>query len=132
MIKKVDHLGVAVKSIEDALGLYRDALGLHVEKVQEQPSDGVKVCFLPVGDSEIELLEPLSDEGPLAKFLENKGEGIHHICLEVDDIDRELKDLEAKGVQLIDKVSRPGAVGKVAFLHPRSTKGVLLELVQKD
>ncbi|MEE8472804.1 MAG: methylmalonyl-CoA epimerase [Dehalococcoidia bacterium] len=132
MIKKVDHLGVAVKSIEEALGLYRDALGLHVEKVQEQPSDGVKVCFLPVGDSEIELLEPLSDEGPLAKFLENKGEGIHHICLEVDDIDRELKDLEAKGVQLIDKVSRPGAVGKVAFLHPRSTKGVLLELVQKD
>jgi lactoylglutathione lyase/methylmalonyl-CoA/ethylmalonyl-CoA epimerase len=132
MIKKVDHLGVAVKSIKDALALYRDALGLHVEKVQEQPSDGVKVCFLPVGDSEIELLEPLSGDGPLAKFLENKGEGIHHICLEVDDIDRELQNLEAKGIQLIDKVSRPGAVGKVAFLHPRSTKGVLLELVQKD
>ncbi len=132
MIKKVDHLGVAVKNIDEALGLYRDALGLNVEKVQEQPSDGVKVCFLPVGDSEIELLEPLSGEGPLAKFLESRGEGVHHICLEVDDIDRELNNLAEKGVQLIDKQSRPGAVGRVAFLHPRSTKGVLLELVQKD
>jgi lactoylglutathione lyase/methylmalonyl-CoA/ethylmalonyl-CoA epimerase len=131
MIKKVDHIGVAVKSIDEALKIYRDALGLHVDKVQEQPSDAVKIAFIPVGDSEVELLEPLGPEGPMSKFLESRGEGIHHICLEVDDIDRELANLAEKGVQLIDRQSRQGAVGRVAFIHPRSTRGVLLELVQK-
>ncbi|MFH1487008.1 MAG: methylmalonyl-CoA epimerase [Chloroflexota bacterium] len=131
MIKRVDHISIAVKNIEEQLPLYRDMLGLKPGKVETIADQGVKAVMIPIGDSEIELIEPLNPEGGVAKFLESRGEGIHHICLEVDDVDKELKSLADKGVSLIDKVGRPGLAGKVGFLHPKSTKGVLIELAQK-
>jgi methylmalonyl-CoA/ethylmalonyl-CoA epimerase len=132
MIKKVDHIAIAVKNLDTALELYRNLLDIRPSKIETIPQQGVKAALLPVGDdSEIELLEPINPQSGIAKFLENRGEGIHHICLEVEDVDSELSRLEQKGVQLIDKQGRPGLSGKVGFLHPKSTGGVLIELVQK-
>jgi methylmalonyl-CoA epimerase len=120
-----------VCSIEEALETYEKALGLELADVKETPEDAVKVAFLPVGESEIELVEPLANNSGVAKFLEKQGEGLHHICLEVDDIKAALQDLATKGVQLIDEQPRQGAHGRVAFLHPKSTHGVLIELIEK-
>ncbi|MGA9348849.1 MAG: methylmalonyl-CoA epimerase [Anaerolineae bacterium] len=131
MIKKIDHIGVVVHSIEEALQVYEEALGLELNDVKEVPEQAVKVAFLPVGDSEIELVEPLTSDSGVAKFLEKRGEGIHHICFEVDDIEAALQDLAAKGVRLIDEQPRQGAHGRVAFLHPKSAHGVLIELIEK-
>ncbi|MCL5959691.1 MAG: methylmalonyl-CoA epimerase [Chloroflexi bacterium] len=131
MIKKVDHIGVAVKSISEALSIYTDALKLGPVHEKVVPEFGVKVAFLPVGDTEIELLEPLDDSSSVAKFIEKRGEGIHHICLETDDIEAELKNLMEKGVDLLDKAPRQGAVARVAFVHPKSARGVLLELSER-
>ena len=132
MVKKIDHIAIAVKNIDQAIQLYTDLFGIKPNKIQEIPRQGVKAALLPVGDgSEIELLEPIDPTGGIAKFIETRGEGIHHICLEVDDVDTELSRLADKGIQLIDKKGRPGLAGKVAFLHPKSTKGVLIELAQK-
>ncbi len=132
MIKKVAHIAIAVKNIDDALELYKNLFDIRPSKIETIPQQGVKAALLHIGDgSEIELLEPIDTQSGIAKFLEHRGEGIHHICLEVGDVDDELSRLEQKGVQLIDKQGRPGLSGKVGFLHPKSTKGVLIELEQK-
>jgi methylmalonyl-CoA/ethylmalonyl-CoA epimerase len=130
MIKRIHHVSVAVRNLEEALKLYEGLFGLRPEKIETLPEQGVKAALLPVWGSEIELIQPLDPNSGVGRFLESRGEGVHHICLEVDDVDRELGELEKKGVQLIDKKGRWGLVGKVAFLHPRSTRGMLIELVQ--
>jgi methylmalonyl-CoA/ethylmalonyl-CoA epimerase len=132
MIKQVHHVGIAVKSLDEGIAVYQNALGLSVSKVTESEKDGVKIAFMPVGESLVELLEPTSPSTGVARFLESRGEGIHHIAVEVDDIEAHLRQLEAAGAALIDKTPRRGAEGLVAFVHPRSMKGVLLELVQKE
>jgi methylmalonyl-CoA epimerase len=128
---KLDHLGIATKSLDEALSFWVDSLGLenvHSETVEDQK---VRVAMLPVGESRIELLEPTSDDSPISKFLEKRGPGIHHIAIEVDDIEASLKQLKDKGARLIDESPRIGAENcLVAFVHPSSTGGVLLELVQ--
>ncbi len=130
MIKKVDHIAIVVKNIEVAARVYTEALGIPLTHIQEQVDDAVRVGFLPVGDSEIELVEPTSAETGVARFLERRGEALHHICLEVDDLDQVLASLKERGVELIDQQPRQGAVGRVAFLHPRATNGILIELNQ--
>lgn len=130
---KINHLGIATRSIDEALEFWADALGLenvHTETVEDQK---VRIAMLPIGESRIELLEPTSDDSPISKFLEKRGGGIHHIAVEVDDIEAALAKLKAKGVRLIDESPRIGAENcLVAFVHPRSTNGVLLELVQTN
>jgi methylmalonyl-CoA epimerase len=130
VIQKIHHLAIAVKNLEEALRFYRDTLGLPVHKQATREDQGVKAALLTIGGSEIELLEPLGLDTPVGRFLERRGEGIHHICLQTDDIDNELAELKAKGVELIDQEPRQGLAGRICFLHPRSTKGVLLELAQ--
>ena len=128
---KINHLGIATKGIDEALKFWSDALGLenvHTEIVEDQK---VRVAMLPIGESRVELLEPTSDDSPISKFLEKRGPGIHHIAVEVDDIEASLAQLKAKGMRLIDEIPRVGAEGcLVAFVHPAATNGVLLELVQ--
>jgi methylmalonyl-CoA/ethylmalonyl-CoA epimerase len=132
MIKKIDHIAIAVKNLDEALQLYDNLFGVKPSKIETIPQQGVKAALLPMGKgSEIELLEPIDPQSGVAKFIESRGEGMHHICLEVDNVDAELGSLAIKGVQLIDKQGRPGLAGKVGFLHPKSTKGVLIELAQK-
>ena len=132
MIKKVNHMAIAVNNLDEALELYNKLFGLKPEKVEIMTDQRVKAAILPVGEgSEIELIQPIDSDSGVAKFLEKRGEGIHHIAIEVDDIDRELKTLAEKGVDLIDKQARTGLAGRVAFLHPKATRGVLIELVQK-
>ena len=122
MIKKLDHIAIAVHNVEHAAKFYQDMLGLELKKVG----------FLPIGETNIELVEPSCDNSPIARFLSTKGPGIHHLCFEVDDIEEEVKALTNKGAQLIDKIPRPGAHQTlVAFLHPKGTGGVLMELSQK-
>lgn len=131
MIKKVDHVSIAVRSLDEGLKTYEDLLGIKPSYVETIPDQGIKAAMIVLGDVEIELIEPISPDSGVAKFLEKKGEGIHHICFEVDDVDKELESLAAKGVELIDKQGRKGLAGKIGFVHPRSTKGVLVELAQK-
>ena len=131
MIKKVDHVSIAVNNLEEGLKTFESLLGIKPSHTEEVPDQGIKAAMIMVGDVEIELIEPTNTESGFAKFLEKKGEGIHHICFEVDDVDKELESLAAKGVDLIDKQGRQGLAGKIGFLHPRSTKGVLIELAQK-
>ena len=133
MIKKIDHIGVAVKNLNEAMRMYREGLGLEIEGTEEVKEQRVKVAFIPVGETRIELIESTDPNGVIAKFIERRGEGIHHIALEVDHIEEALQKLKERGVQLIDEKPRIGAHGmKIAFLHPRSTKGVLLELCEKQ
>ncbi|CAN5375326.1 methylmalonyl-CoA epimerase [soil metagenome] len=128
---KINHLGIATKGIDDALKFWQDALGLenvHTETVEDQK---VRVAMLTLGESRIELLEPIGDDSPISKFLEKRGGGIHHIAVEVDDIEAALAKLKAQGMRLIDEEPRNGAEDcLVAFVHPSSANGVLLELVQ--
>lgn len=131
MIKKIHHVSVVVRNLEEALKLYEGLFGLRPEKIEALPEQGMRVALLPVGGAEIELVQPLDPNSGVARFLASRGEGLHHICLEVDDVDRELEQLEKKGVRLIDKKGRRGLVGKVAFIHPEATRGVLIELAQK-
>ncbi|MCK8603091.1 methylmalonyl-CoA epimerase [Desulfoferrobacter suflitae] len=132
-VLKVDHIGIAVKSIDETKKLYHDLLGLdHAgnETVQEQK---VTTAFFPVGDTEVELLESTSEDGPIAKYLEKRGEGVQHIAFRVENIEEALAELKEKGIKLIDEKPRRGAGGaKIAFLHPKSTYGVLVELCQRD
>jgi lactoylglutathione lyase/methylmalonyl-CoA/ethylmalonyl-CoA epimerase len=131
MIKKIDHIGVAVKSIDEAAKIYRD-MGLEVKGIEVVEEQKVKVAFIPVGESNIELLEATSPDSAIAKFIEQRGEGVQHIALSVDNIERELASLKAKGMRLIDEVPRMGAHGaRIAFLHPKSTRGVLIELCER-
>ncbi|MFH1624238.1 MAG: methylmalonyl-CoA epimerase [Pseudomonadota bacterium] len=131
-IKKIDHIGIAVKSCDPALKFYEGVLGIKStgsERVEEQKAATV---FLPIGDSELELLESTSPDGAIAKFIEKRGEGIQHICFEVENIEESLKELKGKGIQLIDEAPRRGAGGaRIAFLHPKSTYGVLIELSER-
>lgn len=128
---KINHLGIATKGIEDALKFWSDALGLENVHTEEVADQKVRVAMLPVGESRIELLEPTSDDSPISKFLEKRGGGIHHIAVEVEDIESSLAKLKEKGMRLIDESPRIGAEGcLVAFVHPSSANGVLLELVQ--
>lgn len=127
----VDHIGIAIKGLDEALAVWRDALGLEVEHTEEVAEQGVRVTMLPVGESHIELLQPLTENSPVGKFLEKRGPGIHHIAVRVPDIEAALAQLKAKGTRLIDEKPRVGARGcLVAFVHPSSANGVLLELVQ--
>jgi len=132
MKAKLDHIGIAVSNIGDALAFYRDALGLEIEMPEEVTSQRVRAHFIPVGESALELLEATADDSPIAKFVVKKGPGLHHITLRVDDIFAALAQLQARGVRLIDASPRPGAHGSlVAFIHPASAHGVLVELTQK-
>lgn len=125
---KVHHIGIAVKSL-DRKDFWSTYLNVNVEKVKEIPDQKVKIAFIPVGETKIELLEPMGD-GPVSTFLEKRGEGIHHIAIQVDNIEDILTKMDEAGVALIDKTPRQGAEGKIAFVHPKSTGGILLELVQ--
>jgi methylmalonyl-CoA/ethylmalonyl-CoA epimerase len=133
VIKKIDHIGIAVKNLEEAIKLYTEVLGLKVEDIEIVEDQKVRVAFIPIGDSEVELLESTDPEGPIAKFIEKKGEGMQHVAFRVDDINKALEEMKQKGVRLIDQQPRYGAGGaSIAFLHPKSTYGVLVELSQRE
>lgn len=132
MVKKVDHIGIAVSNLDETVKFYKNVLGLELHGTEVIEEQKVKVAFLPVGDSEVELLESTSPEGPIAKFIEKKGQGIQHIAFRVDDIEAALEEMKEKGIRLIDEKPRYGAGGaRIAFLHPKSTNGVLIELCER-
>jgi methylmalonyl-CoA epimerase len=127
---KIDHIGIVVHDIQEALQVYQASLGLSLQDIVSIPDQEVDVAFLPIGESNIELVQPTTDDSGIAKYLATRGEGIHHICIEVEDIGAALDQLNDHGVQLIDQVPRRGAHGLVAFVHPRGAHGVLIELVE--
>jgi len=128
---KIDHIGIAVRSLADSVKVYEDSIGLKATGYETVEDQGVQLAMIPVGDSRLELLEPLHADSPIEKFMAKRGEGIHHIALEVDDIEKALEQLKASGARLIDAAPRRGAHNtKIAFIHPSSTHGVLLELVE--
>lgn len=129
-IKKINHVAVVVPEIEDALPFWRDALGLEVEHVEDVPSQKAVVAFIPVGDSELELVKPTADDTGAAKFLRERGPGMHHLCLEVDDLAEMLAELKAKGVRLINESPVEMKGRRMAFVHPKSAGGVLVELYE--
>lgn len=130
-MRKIDHIGIAVSSLESALEFYRDTLGLEVKDIEEVSEQKIKAAIIPIGESQIELLEATSPDSPVGKFIDSRGEGIHHIALQVSGLEAILKQLADSGVKLIDKEPRIGAGGnKIAFIHPKSTNGVLLELCE--
>jgi methylmalonyl-CoA epimerase len=129
-IGKIHHVALIVRSIDDALGFWRDLLGLELETVMDVPSDRVRIAFLAVGESKVELVEPTDDTTGVARFLASKGEGFHHVCFEVGNLAETLLRLEIDGLELIDSAPRRGAEGPVAFIHPRSCHGVLVELIE--
>ena len=132
-VLKIDHLGIAVDSIEEAKKLFHDILGLRFEGTETVQEQKVTTAFFPVGESEVELLESAAPDGPIAKYLEKRGEGIQHIAFRVDNLERALAELKDKGIRLIDEKPRKGAGGaKIAFLHPKSTHGVLIELSERE
>jgi len=131
MINKISHIGIAVKSIEEASKFY-EKIGLKIESIEEVPSQKLRVAFIPVGESKIELLEATSEDSPIFKYIEKKGEGIQHIAFDVDDLQKTLSFCENNDIQLIDKEARPGAGGNdIAFLHPKASFGVLYEFCKK-
>jgi methylmalonyl-CoA/ethylmalonyl-CoA epimerase len=131
MLKKINHIAIAVNKIEEAAKFYQDILGLNLSGVEVVTAQKTKVGFLKIGESNIELVQPAEPDSPLVKFLEAKGQGIHHICFEVDDVEAEVKAYLEKGATLIDQKPRPGAHStKVAFIHPKSSNGVLIELCE--
>ncbi|GAC1382915.1 MAG: methylmalonyl-CoA epimerase [Ktedonobacteraceae bacterium] len=135
MPKRIDHVAIIVRDIEQALDFYRDTLGIPSGAIKEVPTEQVRIAFLPMGGpagSEIELIEPTDRASSLAKFLEKRGEGLHHICLEVDNIDAALADMRTKGAAVLDKQPRIAAEGRAIFLHPKGTNGVLLELLERS
>lgn len=129
-IKKINHVAIAVGDIDSALVFWRDALGLQVDHIEDVPSQKSRVVFMPVGDSEVELVNPTSTDTGVAKFIEKNGGGMHHLCFEVDDIDEMLAELKAKNVRLINETALELPGRKMAFVHPKSTNGVLVELYQ--
>jgi len=133
MTSKIDHIGIAVANLDEAIKLYTEVLGLKVHGTETVEEQKVKVAFLPIGDTEVELLESTDPEGPIAKFIEAKGQGIQHIAFRVSNIEEALAAMKAKGMRLIDEKPRYGAGGaKIAFLHPKSTHGVLIELCERN
>mgnify|MGYP002637666687 FL=1 len=132
MIKKIEHLGIAVENIEESIKIYEALLGTTCYKVEAVESEGVKTAFLQIGESKIELLEATNPESPIAKFLSKKGKGIHHIAFDTDDIVSEIERLKNEGFELIHQTPKDGADNKIiAFLHPKSTDGILVELCQE-
>ncbi len=134
MIQRIDHVAIVVRNIDEALRFYRDLLGIQPSQIKTLPGEGVRVAFLPSGgpnSSEIELVEPIDPTTGVARFLEKRGEGLHHICLEVRDIDAALASLKEHGAQVLDETPRQAAEGRAIFLHPKGTHGVLLELVER-
>jgi len=132
--KRIDHVAIIVRNIEQALVFYRDTLGIQPGEIKEVPSERVRIAFLPMGGpggSEIELIEPTSPDTSVARALEKRGEGLHHICLEVDNIDEALQEMRDKGASVLDEQPRIAAEGRAIFLHPKGTNGVLLELIEK-
>ena len=130
-VKRIDHLAVLTDDLDAALSFWRDALGLELAHMEEVPGEGAHIAFLPVGGSQVELVKPVTGDSGLARYLEKRGPGMHHVCLEVDDIAGMLASLKQKGVQLINEEPRVGADGKLyAFIHPKSANGVLVELYQ--
>src|SRR6266536_744542 len=135
MPKRIDHVAIIVRNIEQALVFYRDTLGIAPSEIKEVPTEQVRIAFLPMGGpggSEIELIEPTTPDSSLTRFLEKRGEGLHHICLEVADIDAALAEMQEKGVAVLDKQPRIAAAGRAIFLHPKAANGVLLDLVERD
>jgi len=133
MIEKLDHIGVAVKDLDQAMKLYKDVFGIEPGLVYESTYTKAKIAFFPIGDLRVELIQPVNPESVMGRFIEKRGEGIHHIAYKVKDVDASLKQAEAKGVQLIDKKSRKVRENeRVGFLSPKSTNGVLIELIQED
>ncbi len=135
MPKRIDHVAIIVRDIEQALLFYRNTLGIMPSEIKEVPTEQVRIAFLPIGGpggSEIELIEPTTPDSSLAKFLEKRGEGLHHICLEVEDIDAALAEMQEKGIPVLDKQPRIAAEGRAIFIHPRAANGVLVELVEKE
>ena len=131
-VLKIDHLGIAVNSIDEGKNFFSDILGLEFEGTETVAEQKVTTAFFPVGDSEVELLESTAPDGPVAKYIEKKGEGIQHIAFRVENIEEALSELKEKGIRLIDETPRKGAGGaKIAFLHPKSTHGVLVELCER-
>ncbi len=130
MLKRIHHIGVVVPNLEDAYRFWRDTLGLEFTRSATIEEQGVKAALLKVGESEIELLEPLSPENGVGKFLARRGGGLHHLCFETDDVGRELEGARAKGLALIDQSPRKGLAGMICFLHPKATRGVLVEYAQ--
>ena len=134
MPKRIDHVAIIVHNIEQALVFYRDTLGIEPSEIKEVPTEQVRIAFLPMGGpggSEIELIEPTTPNSSLSKFLDKRGEGMHHICLEVENIDAALQEMQEKGAAVLDKQPRIAAEGRAIFLHPKGTNGVLLELLQR-
>jgi methylmalonyl-CoA epimerase len=132
MIKRLHHVGVATASIDDALKFYREMLGLELTETVRMDDRQLKVSFLKAGDSEVELLEPTDKESTVARFIERRGPGLHHICFEVDDIQAAIDELMARGAEFVEPEPRAGAVGQVAFMLPEVGRGVLVELIQPD
>ena len=131
-VLKIDHLGIAVKSINEGKKFWGDLLGLWLEESEAMAEEKLITTFFPIGESEIELLESTDPEGPIGRFLEKRGEGVHHVAFRVENIEEALKELKEKGIRLIDETPRAGARGaKIAFLHPKSTNGVLVELCER-
>lgn len=130
MFTKIHHVGIVVRDLEAAYAFYRDTLGLHVHKAATIEEQGVKAALLTIGPSEIELLEPIAPGTGVARFLETRGEGLHHLCLETDDIVRDLEAAKARGLPVIDQQPRLGLAGQICFLHPRASHGVLIEYAQ--
>jgi methylmalonyl-CoA epimerase len=130
VIKRIHHVAIVVRDMEEAFLFYRDVLGLPLSKIAVIEEQGVKAALLSVGEAEIELLEPINLDGGVARFLERRGEGLHHLCLETDDIETELTRVKEQGVELIDQEPRNGLAGRVCFVHPRALHGMLVELAQ--
>jgi methylmalonyl-CoA epimerase len=131
-LKNIDHIGIAVSNMQESLSFWETSLGIESHGIQEVPEQKLRTAFLPVDGTEIELLEPTSADSSVAKFIEKRGEGLHHIAIRVDDIDAALAELKVKGIQLIDETPRNGAGGaRIAFVHPKATHGVLLELCER-
>jgi methylmalonyl-CoA epimerase len=131
-LKNIDHIGIAVSNLQESLSFWETSLGIELHGIEEVAEQNVRTAFLPVGGTEIELLEPTSADSSVARFIEKHGEGLHHIAIRVDDIEVALAELKAEGIQLIDEKPRNGAGGaRIAFVHPRATHGVLLELCER-
>jgi methylmalonyl-CoA epimerase len=132
--ERIDHIAIIVRDLEQALTFYRDVLGIAPREVKDVPSEQVRIAFLPMGGpngSQIELIQPVTEDSSLVRFLEKRGEGLHHVCLQVADVDVALRDLKAQGAVVLDEQPRLAAEGRAIFLHPRGTHGVLLELLEK-
>lgn len=131
MFKRLDHVGIVVHSIDESLKTYRDALGMMLLERRAAPEQLVEAAFLEGGNSTVELIAPTDSESGTARFLQNRGEGVHHVCYEVDDIVAALEELRRQGVRLVDETPRQGLHGLVAFVHPKATHGMMIELLQK-